>query len=131
MNLDCLSLWCHLMVYNLQSRLAHVGNRMKAVNGSQAIYRRGSETVPITVSPILTEAEEIVPGVSITRIERQDFVFDAALVLGGSAMLPAPGDEILWNNQVFRLVSPGDNEPIYHYTTSARDRIRVSTEQTG
>jgi hypothetical protein len=122
------------MTYFFQERLGHLGSRMGEVNTEDVTLGRTGQT-PITgvpASPILTEAEEIVPGVAVTRIEKQLWGIDVAdYAFGGSPVIPESGDTVTRaDGSVFRVVS-ADGDPPFTFTTSTRDRYLIQTERTG
>lgn len=117
---------------DFQSRLNHVGNRLNAVNGELVtLERNGNQTPDITASPVLMKAEEIIPGIAVTRVDYQAFGMDVAdYVINGTAVTPEIGDTITRaDGTVFRLVSLGADEPPYQYTTSSRTRYFLHTER--
>lgn len=122
------------MTYHFQDRLDLLGPRFKEVNGYAGTYvRPGTGTVdPINLSPILAEGQEFIPGISITRVEFQDFAIDASAVdFGGGEVKPAVGDYVTFLGAEYRLVSRGGEDPPFKYTTSTRKRIRLFTELMG
>jgi len=122
------------MTYNLQDRLDLLGPRMNTVNGVAGTYvRDGVGTIdPITLSPILAEGQEFIPGVSITRVEMQDFALTAADIdFGSGEVKPEVGDLVTFQGNQYRLVSRGGDDPPFKYTTSSRKRIRVFTDLIG
>lgn len=122
------------MTYTFQDRLDHLGDRMGEVNTEDVTLGRTGQTdvTGVAASPILTEAEEIVPGVAVTRIEKQLWGIDIAdYTLTGSPVVPEIGDTITRaNGAVFRVVS-ADGDPPFTYTTSKRNRYLIQTERTG
>ena len=119
------------MPYSMQSRLSHLGTRMKTLNAETVTIRRGGLENTATASPILMKAEEVIPGVAATRIEKQDWVIDAAdYVLGGDATKPQPGDEIVRSTgEVFRATPMVPTEPVFEFTTSTRNRFILHTDR--
>ena len=78
------------------------------------------------------EAEEFIPAVAVTRIERQDMVADTEDLIANGLGLPVTGDEVIRaDGTVFRLVSMAGDNPPYTFTTSTRKRIRLHAEQVG
>lgn len=120
------------MPYSFQDRLNHTGQRIKQINSEFVTLVRGIDTTPaVAASPILMEAEEMMPGVAITRFEYQDWAFDTAdYQFNGVVSKPHVGDVITrTDGSRFRVISFGNNEPAYRYMTTARKRIRVHSEQ--
>jgi len=121
------------MVYQFHSRLRHTGTRMKEVAGEpvDVVRPSGGNISGLMANPILQDAEEIVPGVSVTRIENQEWAFDVAdYDFGSGPVLPERGDTLTRSTgEEFRMVSPGGNDPVYRFTTSGRSRFIVTTER--
>lgn len=123
------------MAYSFQDRLRHTGNRLEEVAGETVSVTRGVLEIvaALTVVPVLQEAEEIVPGVSVTRVEHQDFSFKVADYVDGmgNKTEPQSGDIFTRSNgEKFRLVPNGADGAVYRYTTSSRERYIVTTERT-
>jgi hypothetical protein len=119
------------MAYNLQHRLDHAGERMSEVNGERVILSRGtSETPNVLVSPILKPAEELIPGIAITRVDYQAFGVNVLdYQIDGVPVSPKAGDLITrTDGSVYKLVSEGSNTPPYRYMTSSRKRYLLHTE---
>lgn len=120
------------MPFNFQNRLDHVAERMNVLNGETVTLGRGVSTTPgVTASPTLVEAEEVIPGVAVTRIEYQAWAVDVAdYQIGGTPVVPLVGDTIQRaDGSTFRLVSSGGDEPPYQYTTSNRKRYLLHSER--
>jgi len=121
------------MVYDFQERLNTLGDRFKEVNFETMTLIRGPDiTTGIKASPVLMEAEEIIPGVVITRLEMQDWFIDVAdYAISGTPVIPKAGD-VLENEttkEQFRVSSMGSDEPPYRYATSDRLRYHLHTER--
>jgi len=118
---------------DFQNRLNHVAERMNAVNGETVTLARGATTnAGVTGSPILMDAEEVIPGVAVTRIEYQAWGVDVAdyELPSGTPVVPQVGDTIERSDGTkFRLVSHGGDDPPYQYTTSDRTRFLLHTER--
>lgn len=115
-----------------RSRLDTNGTRLKGLNAEPVTYRRGATSIPnLMFTFILSdEAEEIIPAVAVTRIERQDIVGDTEDLKSNGLGLPQPGDEIIRSNgEVYRLISMAGDNPPYTFVTSSRLRIRLHAEQ--
>lgn len=122
------------MPYSFQNRLARNSVRMKAINTEVVSYsglRSGiTVVVVISASPILGEAEEIDPGISILRIEIQDWgvdITDLGTVIG----LPQIGDEIIRaSGDRFGVCSLMGDEPPFKFVMSTRTRLLIHTKRT-
>lgn len=115
-----------------QERLDRVGTRLDEYNGELVSIRRGVTTVTDkTASPTLMVAEEVIPGVSQTRLEYQDFAIDTDQYdLGGGPVLPERMDVIIRaNGDEFQAVSFDSDEPVFQFTTSTRNRLLVHTQR--
>lgn len=121
------------MAYDFHSRLDHAGTRFKEM-GEEVTYYDGENSGSLTAFPILQAAEEIVPGLAVTRIEMQLWGIDAAdlipTTISGEA-IPKIGNKIVRSNgDEFKVVSPGGDEPCFRYATADRERLLVFTEWT-
>lgn len=115
-----------------QERLNEVGDRFDEVNGEEVTYDDGTNSNTITANPILKEAEEIIPQVSITRMEFFCWGISLAALQAiiGANVLPAVGHKITRaNGEIFRLQSFGGDEPPYKFVTGSRERVLVNTIQ--
>lgn len=113
-------------------RLDHVGERLNETNGEYVSLTRSTLTNPkVNMSPILDEAQEIMPGVAITRVEYQDWGVDVEdYEFGSGPTRPQLGDIITRRNgERFMVRSQGDREPPFHHCTSSRNRYVVHTER--
>lgn len=125
------------MAYNHQTRLRHVADRLNTLAGESATYRRrviggaDVEVADITVHPILGSQEVIIPGVSQLMMDKQMFMLDLAELTDAGLDLPDHGDQIDWNGKTYNLNAGGADEPVFRYTTSARDRIMVFADVIG
>jgi hypothetical protein len=119
------------MVYRFHDRLAHVGERMTEVSELVTLRRGAESTTDVPAFLILQRAEELIPGVSVTRVEFQDFTIDAAdYQIGAVAVIPQAGDQIeRANGEVYRVSSRGTDQPPFKYTTSDRTRFRIQADR--
>jgi hypothetical protein len=112
---------------------------LRDCNGVPAIYRRGADTVALTVTlgrhGTLRE-EDAAPLVMEEDI--RDFLLAAAdLVLGGLAITPEAGDQILIVNLagdqyiVHEVLPPPTSGKCYDGVDPAENTLRVHTRQTG
>lgn len=121
------------MTYHLQDRLDHVGSRFKEINGETVILSRNGEDTPNVIAcPIIKSAEELFPGVAVTRVEYQDWAIDCdQYIIAGAVSTPQSGDLIYRRDgSIFQLVSTGSNEPAFRYMTSSRRRYLLHSQMT-
>lgn len=106
---------------------------MKVLNPETVTLRRlvsGSYVSKvITASPILMMATEVIPGISVTRVELQDWCIDVAdYAFPTTPEKPAARDEIVRaSGEVYELASRDQDGPPYRYMTSNHERYRVYT----
>lgn len=121
------------MVSRFHDRLRHAGTRFAEQSEFVTIRRGNLTTVNVPAFRILKRGEEILPGVSVTRLEFQDFTIQVSdYQFGGNATWPQPGDEIhlqASKGERFRVSSRGSNEPPYRFVTADRERIRIMTDR--
>lgn len=116
------------MAYNIHERLRHNGLRFRAINAVTVSYSRGVVAVNVVASPVLREAQEIVPGVALTRIEYQDWGADVVEL--GVLYPPKNGDKItLTNGEIFQVISLTDEEPAFVHTTAERTRVLIHSQR--
>lgn len=123
------------MVYTFQSRLRHLGDRMKELASEEVeIFRGSNSTKCVKAVPIIKTMDEESPNESpfITRIETQLWVFDRVdYKFEGIAALPEKDDLIeRGDKEVFKIVAIGEANSPYEFTTSSRDRFVVTSVQT-
>ena len=121
------------MTYNLQERLGHAGARFKTVNGEQVTYSDAVTSDCLTASPIHLPAEEIIPGVSVTRVEYQAWGVDVADLeeIFGRGRLPRVDDRITRaGGEEFRVLSMGGDQPPYQFIGSSRQRVLIHSQRT-
>jgi len=114
------------------SRLDRTGVRMKGLNSEQVSYKRGTNIIPdIAATLILTDnAEELINNIAVIRTELQDFVIDSEALISNSLGVPKTGDEIIRaNGEIYRILSMGNDDPPYRYTTSSRLRMMIHTKR--
>ena len=114
------------MVYNFQDRMNTLGTRFKAINFELVDIIRGNEVCEeVKASPILQMADEIVPGVSVSRVEYSDWCIDVA----DYPDKPQVGDIIKdrCTGAEYRVTAQSNDEPPYRYTTHDRVRYIVHT----
>jgi hypothetical protein len=119
------------MTWNFHQRLRHGSDRMKEGVSETITIRRGLDEIEVTASIILEDAQEIIPGVAVTRVEVQYFGIDCVDIefsdnvhypLDSDIFVRASGDE-------FRPMHLGETTPPWKYVTSTRDRILVATQR--
>jgi len=117
------------MPYAFHDRLDHAGTRFKDM-GESIVYKQGEIEAAVTGFKIQQDAEEIVPGVAVTRIEMQVWGIDwADLVAEGITAKPKHGDKITTaDDHEFRVVSPGGDEPCFRWSTAKRNRLLIYTQ---
>lgn len=119
--------------YKVGSRLDLLGPRMKVVNCVTVIIQRigESDITGVLASPARTDAEELFPGIAITRVRSQDFIIDRAdYDFGSGPVEPVIGDVIVWDAEKYQVASMGPDQPPFEYTTPTKLRMRVRTDQT-
>lgn len=121
------------MAYNFQERLGYLKQVMKQNNQEVITYSRSGvgETEEIYASPILMEAEEVTPGISVVRVEYQDWCIDVAdLTFGSGLVVPKAGDLIVSSSgDTYKTIPLGGEGPCYRYTTFTRDRYRIHSQR--
>lgn len=107
---------------------------MRSFNGETITLGRGiHETPNVIASPTLREAEEIIPGVSVTRVEFQQWGIDVCdYCINGEVVVPEVGDTITrCDGSVYRVLPAGGtmhNAPAYRYVTNTRTRYLIHSE---
>lgn len=109
--------------------LDRVGVVLKDQAGESMTYSRSPHSVALTVTPQGQRRQEVsIGGVLLEEDIRHDFTFDAAdLILNAAQTVPARGDRITWDSDIFEIV-PIDDQT-YTYVTSSKNRIRVHTRK--
>lgn len=124
------------MTNYLQSRLRTQHDRFQTLNREDVVYRTkdGSKEGAIVASPILLEAEEIIPAVAVTRTEylRWGVTLSELRAIIGAKKFPQVGDLIIRaNGEHFRLSSfGGGDEPPYRFVLNNRERVLLFSLQT-
>lgn len=116
------------MTYNFSTRLTRNSVRFKEINVLLATIIRGATTLSnIPVSPIHKNAEEVIPGIAVTRVEYQQFGIDVVDL--STLFPPLVGDKIVLPDlSEYRVISPDDATPSYSYATGQRTRVLVNTD---
>ena len=132
------------MAYDFHSRLRHANTRFKGM-GIDVRYVRtfradeddgpGTLSVNVKAFRIRREAEEIIPGIAVTRLEFQEWGIDRADItaaFGSADQVPRSGDviEVVGTGEQFRAVSMSGYSPVYKYVTADRRRVLINTERT-
>lgn len=73
------------------------------------------------------------PGQPVTMVETVDFLILAAdLVIDGSLTEPMEDDYITRiqgsKKNIFRVLSPGGDEPVFHYSDTGNTMLRIHTK---
>ncbi|MEL6499736.1 MAG: hypothetical protein AAFZ67_11580 [Planctomycetota bacterium] len=97
-----------------------------------AIYRRDDDGVDVTATVGSTAFERADEYGVVHRIESRDFLIAAAdLVLGGTTVLPKPGDRITEAGSTslheYEVMAPG-GEPAWRYSDPQRLTLRIHTK---
>lgn len=104
---------------------------MRSLNGETVRLSRGiHKTYSVTASPVLRPAEEIIPGIAITRVEYQEWGIDVSEYrIAGLEVVPEVNDVITrQDGSEYRVLSQDANTPPYRYVTNSRTRYLVNTE---
>lgn len=118
----------------LSDGLSWLGDKMAASAAIIVVYRRGeaAQELPATIGRTIFEQLSASTGL-LERFESRDFVIRATdLVVGGAAILPAPGDRIVetaGNTTWTYEVMPLGEGPCWRYDDPARVRVRVHAKQ--
>ena len=96
------------------------------------MYRRGADSVEIEATVGSTAFDRTDEYGVVHRIESRDFLIAAAdLVLGGTAVLPKPGDRITEAGSTsiheYEVMAPG-GEPAWRYSDPQRLTLRIHTK---
>jgi len=116
---------------SFQERLLYAGQRFNEVNTEKvSLTRSGTTVTDKNASPILLRPEEFVPGIGVTRIEHQGFAIDVDQYdFGSGPTHPNHGDVITRaDGEEFRVVNLNNN-PVFQYVTSNRERYLLVTER--
>lgn len=119
------------VAYNFANRLDRLGVRMKEVNSRTVTYNRpdvGSIS-DLQATCVEHDATELLAlGMPVDIKLRMYHVDVAELKIGGSCILPEPGDKITDGGLVIRLIPLGPDQPAFKYTTQSRKRIIIGGE---
>jgi hypothetical protein len=115
------------MAYNFHQRLRHTDTRMDELLGEVITITRGAFSTTSRGARHLKRAQEMQPGIAITRIEIQDWAIDVAKYqVNGVVVAPLEGDIITGANGDTFLVSAVGDE-VWIYTSSLNKRLIVHT----
>lgn len=117
------------MPYDISSRLDSAGERFKELNDNSIVYRSGATKITInnvTLAGVNVEQLAIHGLVQLTDVA-QDFIFDTAEI--STIGDPETHHEIIFNGNVFSVMSIGDE--VFTYITSTQKRIRVHAKKIG
>ena len=103
----------------------------RAIRGETVAYTRGANTIAITAVRGATAWDREAPYGGVRTGERStDWIVAAAdLVIGGSAITPARGDEIEADGVTFRVMPFGTESQLWAYHDRDRTCIRIHTKE--
>ena len=120
---------------NIQAAQAWMATKLQSTDGLTATYRRGSQSVGLTVTrgKSLLRLGDSMGGTKTELWDSDFFLKPSALVLNGVQTEPTIGDSIDVENesgttQRFEVLEPGPNEACFRYVDN-RTAIRVHTKQ--
>ncbi len=104
----------------------------KAHAASTVTYSRAGLSVDVEASIGTTRFDVDTEGVGVQTVQSRDFlIFTADLVLGGSIVPPARGDQIRETvgdeTFVYEVMAPGQ-EPPWRYSDDFRKTLRIHTK---
>jgi len=120
-------------VADLLTQGAELIDRTRRAHLSRTVmYRRGADSVEIEATVGSTAFDRTDEYDVVHRIESRDFLIAAAdLVLGGTAVLPKPGDRITEAGSTsiheYEVMAPG-GEPAWRYSDPQRLTLRIHTK---
>jgi len=115
------------MAYDARERHGRLRTRMREVNQATVTYRRGSTVktdVPATVYERSPE-EMLAFGIPLSFTVRDYLVDTDELADFGE---PREGDQVTDGTLLCAALPLGQGEPVFHYTTSRRDALRIHTK---
>lgn len=118
----------------LQSALASLDATQKTHMAQAVTYHRGASSVAVTATPASSEFEvaDLTTGLSSTT-EMQDFLIAAAdIIIGGSVVEPAPGDQVRWvigSDTFIYEVMEIQGQQCFKYTSPYKNRVRIHSKQ--
>ena len=104
--------------------------RIQKSGASQSVvYQRLGATVTVTATVGRSMASQYDQGGMVIAYETTDFLILATdLVLNGKQVVPMRGDEVLWRNRVYRVVSEQQGEKPWRESGPDGTVIRVMTK---
>ena len=122
----------------LDSGLGWLGEKRSAHMARSVLYSRGEDSVELLATPGRSVFEQVADFGIQQRHEVRDFLVIAAdLVLDGSTVEPAEGDEIRdtvgASVLVYMVQAPGvagSSEPAFRYSDPYRRTLRIHTRHT-
>ncbi len=111
-----------------QTGLDRVATRMDEINGETVTYRRAGVDYPVTAATQKLDAEQMSPGLGVTRVELQQWGIDADAL----GLTPTAGDTITRaDGSVYQVISPDGTIPVYRLTTSSENRYLIFSQKIG
>ncbi len=105
-----------------------LASQFKTHVSRDVVYQRGSQSVAVKATIGKTAYEQLDANNVVTTHESRDYLIRAEdLVLGGTAVLPEPGDMVLEDSQTF-VVLPLPNEEHFRFADPYRVLFRIHTK---
>lgn len=117
---------------NWHAALQTHSQRLGAVAGQAATYRRGAVGVPVTAVVGKTDYEQDNGDGGLVRAQVRDYLIPTAELTGSEiGSLPKSGDQIVETSGECRVweVMSIDGGPPWRYSGPDRSRVRVHTRQ--
>jgi len=109
------------------AELVHVRTH-HALTGVPALYRRGSSSVSLSVSPLsVAVTVEQSEGVRVRQSVPHFLILPDTLRIDGQPVEPRLGDQIVQGTQVYEVRGAG-SVPVWDWETTSQLRFKVRTE---